>query len=74
MAGKIILRFRGRDGQFRLTVPPDMEFPELLPQIMEKLPAGTVPASVTLNNQPHGGDARHAVELKGVRLSQVGLT
>lgn len=46
----------------------------MLPKIMEKLPPKTDPATVTLNNQPHGGDPRAIMSLKGVSLSQVGLT
>jgi len=69
----MLLRFRGRDGQFNITVQPDAEFPTLLPQLLEKLPPKTDPSSVTLSNQPHGGDARNIVALKGVTLKQVGL-
>lgn len=69
----MLLRFQGRDGQFRLTVEPSLEFPALLPQIMEKLPPNTDPNSVTLSNKPQGGDARNVLALKGVSLSRVGL-
>lgn len=69
----MLLRFRGRDGQFNITVQPDAEFPTLLPQLLGKLPPKTDPSSITLSNQPHGGDARTIVALKGVTLKQVGL-
>jgi len=69
----MLLRFQGRDGQFRLNVQPETDFPSLLPQILEKLPANIDPASVTLSNKPQGGDARHVQALKGVSLKQVGL-
>ena len=69
----MLLRFRGRDGQFRLNLEPDTEFPTILPQILEHLPPNVVPDSVTLNNQPHGGDPRALASLQGVRLTQVGL-
>ena len=70
----MLLRFRGRDGQFRLNLDPKTEFPTMLPQIMEHLPSNVDPRTVTLNNQPHGGDPRKVMSLKGVRLEQVGLT
>ena len=69
----MLLRFQGRDGQFRLTAEPETEFTSLLPQILEKLPAGTDPESVTLSNKPQGGDARHITGLKGITLQRVGL-
>lgn len=69
----MLLRFQGRDGQFRLTAEPQIEFPALLPQIMEKLPEKTDPDSVTLSNKPSGGDARKIATLKGVSLQRVGL-
>lgn len=69
----MILRFQGRDGQFRLTVEPDTEFPSLLPQILEKLPPDIDANSVTLSNKPEGGDQRVITSLKGVALKQVGL-
>jgi len=69
----MLLRFQSRDGQFRLTVGPETQFPDLLPQILEKLPANADAASVTLSNKPHGGDARIVQALKGVTLKQVGL-
>lgn len=69
----MLLRFQGRNGQFRLTVDPQTEFPAILPQIMEKLPPKTDPKSVTLSNRPQGGDARPVLSLKGVTLQRVGL-
>ncbi|KAI9723202.1 MAG: nuclear protein localization protein 4 [Chrysothrix sp. TS-e1954] len=69
----MILRFQGRDGQFRLTVEPTTEFASLLPQILEKLPSNTDATSVTLSNRPQGGDARLISALKGVAVKQVGL-
>lgn len=69
----MLLRFQGRDGQFRLNVEPQTEFPDLLPQIMEKLPQKTDPSSITLSNMPQGGDARKIASLKGVSMQRVGL-
>lgn len=69
----MLLRFRGRDGQFRLNLEPKTEFTSILPQILEHLPANVDPNTITLNNQPHGGDPRVIVTLNGIRLEQVGL-
>jgi len=69
----MILRFTSKEGGFRLTVEPTVTFPELLPQIAEKLPKTVDLQSVTVSNKPHGGDARKIAELNGVSLKQVGL-
>jgi nuclear protein localization family protein 4 len=70
----MILRFVSKEGQFRLTVEPTITFPELLPQIAEKLPKSIDLQSVTVANRPHGGDARKISELNGVSIQQVGLS
>lgn len=69
----MLLRFQSRKGQFRLTTEPDLQFPSLLEQILEKLPPKTDPQSVTLSNRPQGGDARQVSSLKNITLAQVGL-
>lgn len=70
----MILRFRGRDGQFNLTVQPDDLFTSLQTRIAEKLPKDTDLSSISVSNKPQGGEARRLADLKGVRLSQVGLS
>lgn len=70
----MILRFTSREGGFRLTTEPTTTFPELLPQIAEKLPKNVDLQSVTVSNKPHGGDARRIADLQGVSLKQVGLS
>ncbi|PSN69601.1 NPL4-domain-containing protein [Corynespora cassiicola Philippines] len=70
----MILRFVSREGQFRLTVEPTTAFPDILPQLAEKLPPNADLASITVSNKPHGGDARKLSALKGVTFKQVGLT
>lgn len=69
----MILRFVSKEGQFRLTVEPSTAFPDVLPQIAEKLPGNVDLASVTVSNKPHGGDARQISTLRGVTFQQVGL-
>ena len=70
----MILRFVSKEGQFRLTVQPEDTFPEILPQIAEKLPKNVELESISVSNRPQGGDARKLAELKGVSFKQVGLS
>jgi nuclear protein localization family protein 4 len=70
----MILRFRGRDGQFRLTVEADTDFYDLQNQIAENLPKDTDLATLSVSNKPQGGDARLLKDLRGVKLKQVGLS
>jgi nuclear protein localization family protein 4 len=70
----MILRFSSREGQFRLTVDPATTFPEIIPQIAEKLPKNVDISSISVSNKPHGGDARLLQTLRGVSFAQVGLT
>lgn len=70
----MILRFVSKEGQFRLTVQPEDTFPEILPQIAEKLPKNVNLESISVSNRPQGGDARKLAELKGVSFKQVGLS
>jgi nuclear protein localization family protein 4 len=70
----MILRFRGRDGQFRLNVEPNTDFYDLQAQIAENLPKDTDLATLSVSNKPQGGDARLLKDLRGVKLKQVGLS
>ncbi|KAF2261830.1 nuclear protein localization protein 4 [Lojkania enalia] len=70
----MILRFVSREGQFRLNVEPTTTFPEIIPQIAEKLPPNVDISSISVSNRPHGGDSRMLKSLKGVTFQQVGLT
>ncbi|KZM25626.1 hypothetical protein ST47_g3320 [Ascochyta rabiei] len=70
----MILRFVSKEGQFRLTVEPTATFPDILPQVAEKLPKNADLASVAVSNKPQGGDARKFTSLKGVTFQQVGLS
>lgn len=70
----MILRFVSKEGQFRLTVEPTTTFPEILPQVAERLPNNVDLASVAVSNKPQGGDARKLASLKGVTFQQVGLS
>lgn len=69
----MILRFVSKEGQFRLTVDAATAFPDILPQLAEKLPANVDLSSITVSNKPHGGDARALNSLKGITFAKVGL-
>ncbi|KAF1975220.1 nuclear protein localization protein 4 [Bimuria novae-zelandiae CBS 107.79] len=69
----MILRFVSKEGQFRLDVDAATAFPDIIPQIVEKLPANVDIESITVSNKPHGGDARKLNTLRGVSFKQVGL-
>jgi nuclear protein localization family protein 4 len=69
----MLLRFRGRDGQFNLTVEPSDDFYELQASIADRLPKDTDLSTLSVSNKPHGGDARKLAELRGIKLAQVGL-
>lgn len=70
----MILRFRGRDGQFRLTVNPTDDFASLGASIAENIPKDTDLSTLKVSNHPQGGDARKISDLKGVKLQKVGLS
>ena len=69
----MLLRFRSRDGQFRLDVSPSDIFPVLIPLLAEKLPPTVDLSTLELSNKPHGGENRRIANLKGVTFGAVGL-
>ncbi|KAL1311612.1 hypothetical protein AAFC00_001723 [Neodothiora populina] len=69
----MILRFQSRNGQFRLDIDSSADIASILPQTLEKLPADTDPASVTISPQRHGGDSRSIQSLQGVTFQRLGM-
>lgn len=69
----MILRFRGRDGQFKLDVQPTDDFSSLLSSIAENLPSNANISTIKVSNNPAGKEAHLLTKLKGVKLEQIGL-
>jgi nuclear protein localization protein 4 homolog len=69
----MLLRFRGRDGQFRLDVDPNDDFPTLTPKIAEHIPKNVDLTTLRVGPKPQGGDARNPADLRGITLQRVGL-
>jgi len=69
----MILRFQGRDGQFRLSVEPTQDFASILHGVADHLPKDVDMQSITVANKPHGGESRALVELNGVTFQRVGI-
>ncbi|KAF2234431.1 endoplasmic reticulum and nuclear membrane protein [Viridothelium virens] len=69
----MIIRFQGRDGQFRLNVEPKERIVSILPQVTEKLPKDVDPTSITISPKPHGAEAHPIVTLKTVTFDQLGV-
>lgn len=69
----ILLRFESKNGQFRLTVDPNDQFPSLLSKILDNLPKDIDTQSIVLSNKPFGGEDRLLRTLNGVPIAKVGL-
>ncbi|KAK4158127.1 NPL4 family-domain-containing protein [Chaetomidium leptoderma] len=70
----MLLRLRTPDGMFRLTVEKDGTFGDLVSQLVPQLPPTVDPQTITLSNQPSGGDAKKIREIAKVKVAQVGLS
>lgn len=61
----MLVRFRGRDGSFRLQVDDTQSFPDILPDIVDQLPNNIDLSTLKVSPFPHGGDARSISQLGG---------
>ena len=69
----MIVRFQGRDGQFRLNVEPKDQIVSILPQVVERLPKDVDPTSITISPKPQGAEAHAIVSLKTATFEQLGV-
>jgi nuclear protein localization family protein 4 len=68
----MLIRFRGRDGQFRLDLDAATEFPTLTERIAEHIPKNVDLTTLRVGPKPQG-DARNPSALQGVALNRVGI-
>lgn len=69
----MLLRFRGPDGMVRITVEPADTFARLGEKLSEVLPATVDFNTLTLSNQPAGGEIKLLKEIARHRVSAIGL-
>ncbi|KAL2134749.1 hypothetical protein VTI74DRAFT_10905 [Chaetomium olivicolor] len=70
----MLLRLRSPDGMFRLTVEKEDSFGDLATQLIPKLPPTVDPKTITLSNNPTGGDVKRLEEITRFKIGQVGLS
>ncbi|TAQ86537.1 hypothetical protein B7494_g5140 [Chlorociboria aeruginascens] len=70
----MLLRFRGPDGMHRITVEPSDTFGKLAQKLAEALPPTVDMSTLTLSNQPAGGDRRLINDIASAKVSQIGLS
>ncbi|KAK0628433.1 nuclear protein localization protein 4 [Bombardia bombarda] len=69
----MLLRLRAPDGMFRLTVDKEDTFGDLGRQLLPQLPPTVDPKTITLSNQPNGGDSKKIGEIAKFKIGQIGL-
>ncbi|PBP27307.1 NPL4 family protein [Diplocarpon rosae] len=70
----MLLRFRGPDGTVRITVEQADTFGKLGEKLSEVLPATVDFNTLTLANQPAGGEIRSLKDIARHKVSQIGLS
>ncbi|KAK0126045.1 nuclear protein localization protein 4 [Cadophora gregata] len=70
----MLLRFRGPDGMYRVTVEPADTFAKLGEKLTAILPSTVDFATLALSNQPAGGDSKLLKEISRHKVSQIGLS
>ncbi|KAE9381718.1 NPL4 family protein [Stipitochalara longipes BDJ] len=69
----MLLRFRGPDGMVRITVEPADTFARLGEKLSKVLPATVDFNTLTLSNQPAGGEIKLLKEIARHKVSAIGL-
>ncbi|KAF2096672.1 polyubiquitin-tagged protein recognition complex, Npl4 component [Rhizodiscina lignyota] len=70
----MILRFQSKNGQFRIDVDPSQDFASVVDAVATHLPKDVDISTITVANNPRGGDARILQELRGISFERVGLS
>ncbi|KFA64181.1 hypothetical protein S40285_00843 [Stachybotrys chlorohalonatus IBT 40285] len=70
----MLLRLRGPDGMFRLTVEPSTTFGDLGHKLLDQLPKTVDPKTITLSNSPSGGDSKRLGDIINFEIGQIGLS
>ncbi|KAF4121368.1 hypothetical protein GMORB2_2330 [Geosmithia morbida] len=69
----MLLRCRGPDGTFRITVEPTTTFGQLVKDLLPQLPPTVNPQSVTVANSPNKETAKPIREVAQFKIGSVGL-
>jgi nuclear protein localization protein 4 homolog len=69
----MLLRLRGPDGTFRITVDHSDTFDHLGRQLLKNLPDTVDPKTVSLANAPSGGEAKLLRDIAQFKVGQVGF-
>ncbi|KKA26738.1 hypothetical protein TD95_000878 [Thielaviopsis punctulata] len=69
----MLLRARGPDGTFRLTLEPSNTFNDLAVQLVPLLPDTVDPLTISLSNSPTGTDSKLLHQIAQFQISQVGM-
>ncbi|XMA20538.1 hypothetical protein WAI453_013329 [Rhynchosporium graminicola] len=70
----MLLRFRGPDGMYRISVEPTDTFAKLGNKLVEVLPSTVDFNTLSLSNQPSGGDSKLLKDITRHKVSQIGLS
>lgn len=68
----LVLRFRSKDGMFRISANPSDDFVIVLEELLGKLDSAD-PQSIKISNNANGSEARSANSLCGNTVEQLGL-
>ncbi|KAI1845290.1 hypothetical protein JX266_008600 [Neoarthrinium moseri] len=69
----MLLRLRGPDGMKRVTIDQNDTFGHLGQMLVKELPSTVIPESITMSNQPAGGEKKPLADIAQFKLKQIGL-